>query len=73
MAKKLVPVLEQVLIALRPLIINQALGGPLSQGFPASLIYVLIVSQSPAIPLTFMLPSRNTSAGRPAVQANPTL
>src|SRR5262249_22226860 len=36
--------------------------------FPASLIYVLIVSPSPAVPSTFMpLPSRNTSAGHPVV------
>src|SRR6516164_455378 len=36
--------------------------------FPASLIYALIVSPSPAVPSTFMpLPSRNTSAGRPVV------
>src|SRR6516164_1972620 len=36
--------------------------------FPASLIYVLLVSPSPAVPPTFTpLPSRNTSAGRPAV------
>src|SRR5258708_9458744 len=36
--------------------------------FPLSLIYVLVVSPSPAVPSTFMpLPSRSTSAGRPVV------
>ena len=68
MAKKLVPVREQELIALGLLIINQAWEVVCQGGFPASLIYVLIVSPSPAVASTFMpLPSRNTSAGRPAV------
>src|SRR5206468_11052331 len=41
-------------------------GGLFPRRFPAS--FVLIVSPSPAVPSTFMLlPSRNTSAGRPVV------
>ena len=44
------------------------LGGPLPGGFPASLLYVLIVSPARVVPSTFMpLPSRNTSAGPPVV------
>jgi hypothetical protein len=56
---------EQQLIAQRPSMINQA-QDVFSQGsFRASLIYVLIVSPSPAVPSTSMPPpSRNTSAGR---------
>src|SRR5215471_20962899 len=52
---------EQQLIAKRPPLIKQA-REVLCQGrFPASLIYVLIVSPSPVVPPTFMpLPSRNT-------------
>src|SRR5215469_12470374 len=68
--KKLVPVTcsEQQLIAQRPSIINQAREVFCQGRFPASLICVLIVSPSPAVPPTFMpLPSRNTSAGRPVV------
>src|SRR5207244_8170894 len=59
---------EQELIALRPLMINQTWEPPAKGGLPASLIYVLIVSPSPAVASTFMpLPLRNTSAGRPVV------
>src|SRR5215813_6580736 len=60
--------LGQQLIAQRPSVINEA-REVLCQGrFPISLIYVLIVSPSPAVPPTFTpLPSRNTSAGRPVV------
>jgi hypothetical protein len=48
--------------------INQAREVFCQRRFPASLIYVLIVSLSPAVPSTFMpLPSRNTSTGRPVV------
>src|SRR5215472_4852020 len=51
--------------------INQAREAFCQGRFPASLIYVLIVSPSPAVSSvssTFMpLPSRNTSAGRPVV------
>jgi hypothetical protein len=53
------------IIALRMLMINQA--QEVSGRFPASLIYMMIVSPSPAVPSTPMpLPSRSTSAGRPA-------
>ena len=46
--------------------INQ--GGFCQGRFPVSLLYVLIVSPSSAVPSTLMpLPSRNTSAGRPVV------
>jgi len=66
MAKKLVPVREQELIALRLLITNQAWEVVCQGGFPASLIYVLILSPSPAVASTFVpLPSRNTSPRRP--------
>ena len=59
---------EQQLIAQLPPMINQAWEVFCQGRFPASLIYVLIVSPSPAVPPTFMpLPSRNTSAGRPVV------
>src|SRR5215471_21500788 len=59
---------EQQLIAQHPSMINQAWEVFCQGRFPASLIYVLIVSPSPAVPSTFMpLPSRNTSAGRPVV------
>ena len=59
---------EQQLIAQRPSMINEAREVLCKGRFPASLIYVLIVSPSPAVPPTFMpLPSRNTSAGRPVV------
>src|SRR5215467_10889347 len=59
---------EQQLIAQRQSMINQAREVFCQGRFPASLIYVLIVSPSPAVPSTFMpLPSRNTSAGRPVV------
>jgi hypothetical protein len=59
---------EQQLIAQRPSMINQAREAFCQGRFPASLIYVLIVSPSPAVPSLFMpLPSRNTSAGRPVV------
>jgi len=59
---------EQRLIAQRPPVINQAREVFCQGRFPASLIYVLIVSPSTAVPPTFMpLPSRNTSAGRPVV------
>src|SRR5215475_7867675 len=48
--------------------INQAREVFCQGRFPASLIYVLIVSPSPAVPSTFMpLPSRSISAGRPVV------
>src|SRR5215469_8088193 len=62
---------EQQLIAQRPSMINQAREAFCQGRFPASSIYVLIVSPSPAVSSvssTFMpLPSRNTSAGRPVV------
>src|SRR5215469_5783660 len=62
---------EQQLIAQRPSMINQAWEAFCQGRFPASLIYVLIVSPSPAVSSvssTFMpLPSGNTSAGRPVV------
>src|SRR5215471_5699514 len=59
---------EQQLIAQLPPMINQAWEVFCHVRFRASLIYVLIVSPSPAVPPTFMpLPSRNTSAGRPVV------
>src|SRR5437763_4066222 len=62
------PCPEPELIALRTLMINQARQRFCKWRFPASLIYVLIVSPSPAVPSTVMpLPSRNTSAGRPVV------
>src|SRR5712664_2379545 len=52
------------LTALRTLMINQAREVSCQGRFPASLIYVLIVSPWPAVPSTFMpLPSRSTSAG----------
>jgi hypothetical protein len=70
MVKKLVPVsaLSNNSLRQRPSMINEA-REVLCQGrFPASLIDVLIVSPSPAVPSTFRpLPSRNTSAGRPVV------
>src|SRR6516162_4710726 len=48
--------------------INQAREVFCQGRFPASLMYVVIVSPSPAVPPAFMpLPSRNTSAGRPVV------
>src|SRR5215472_9287064 len=59
---------ERQVIAQRPSMINQAREVFCQGRFPASLICVLIVSPSPAVPPTFMpLPSRNTSAGRPVV------
>ena len=59
---------EQQLIAQRPSMINEAREVLCQRRFSASLIYVLIVSPSPAVPPTLMpLPSRNTSAGRPVV------
>src|SRR5260221_10931949 len=59
---------EPELIALRTLIINQAREASCQWRFPASLIYVLIVSPWPAVPSTFMpLPFRSTSAGPPVV------
>ncbi len=59
---------EPELIALRPLMINQAREVFCQGRFPASLIYVLIVSPWPAVPSTFMpLPFRSTSAGPPVV------
>src|SRR5260221_12750176 len=58
----------QELFALRTLMINQAREVFCQGRFPASLIYVLIVSPSPAVPSTFMpLPSCSTSAGPPVV------
>jgi hypothetical protein len=58
---------EPEIIALRTLMTNQAREVFCQGRFPASLIYVLIVSPSPAAPSTLMpLPSRSTSAGRPA-------
>jgi hypothetical protein len=58
---------ELEIITLHTLMTNHA-REVLCQGrFPASLICVLIVSPSPAAPSTLMpLPSRSTSAGRPA-------
>src|SRR6516165_6854791 len=48
--------------------VNEAREVLCQERFPASIIYVLIVSPSPAVPSTFMpLPSRNISAGRPVV------
>src|SRR5258708_18726267 len=59
---------EPEIIALRTLMIKQAREVFCQGRFPASLIYVLIVSPSPAVPSTFMpLPSRSTSAGPPVV------
>src|SRR5215472_11156030 len=59
---------KQRLIAQRPPMINQAREVFCQGRFPASLIYVLIVSPSTAVPPTFMPPpSRNSSAGRPVV------
>src|SRR6266403_5872364 len=59
---------EPEIIALRTLMINQAREVSCQGRFPASLIYVLIVSPWPAVPSTFMpLPSRSTSAGPPVV------
>ena len=53
---------EEQIIALRTLTINQSREVFCKRRFSASLIiYVLIVSPSPAVPPTFMpLPSRNT-------------
>jgi hypothetical protein len=54
---------EPELIAQRTLMIDQAREVFCQGRFPASLIYVLIVSPSPAVPSTFMpLRSRSTSA-----------
>src|SRR6266550_5669651 len=48
--------------------INQAREVFCQRRFPASLIYVLIVSPPPSVPSTLMpLPSRSTSAGLPVV------
>jgi hypothetical protein len=59
------PCPEPEIIALQTLMINQA--QEVFGRFPASLIYVLIVSPSPAVPPTPMpLPSRSISAGPPA-------
>src|SRR5229473_593901 len=59
---------EPELIALRTVMINQARQRFCKWRFPASLIFVLIVSPSPAVPSTVMpLPSRSISAGRPVV------
>src|SRR6267378_2484212 len=59
---------DQELIALRKLMINKAREVSCQGRFPASLIYVLIASPSPAVPSTLMpLPSRSTSAGPPVV------
>src|SRR6516164_7288166 len=59
---------EQQLFAQRPSMINQAREVFCPGRFPASLLYALIVSPSPAVPSTFTpLPSCNTSAGRPVV------
>src|SRR6266404_4145992 len=53
---------DQELIALRKLMINKAREVSCQGRFPASLIYVLIASPSPAVPSTLMpLPSRSTS------------
>src|SRR5258706_6952671 len=61
---------EPKLIALLTLMINQAREVSCQRRFPASLIYVLIASPSPAVPTTFTpLPSRSTSAGPPVVQS----
>src|SRR5260370_32072049 len=68
MVKKLVLAAapEPELIALRTLMLNRAREVFCQGRFPASLIYVLIVSPWPAVPSTFMpLPSRSTSAGPP--------
>jgi hypothetical protein len=55
-------------IALRMLTINQAREVFCQRRFPASLIYMLIVSPSRAVESTLMpLPSRSTSAGFPVV------
>src|SRR5882762_8739323 len=59
---------EPELIALRTLMINRARQRFCQGRFPASLIYVLVVSPSPAVPSTFIpLPFRSTSAGPPVV------
>src|SRR6267378_3193949 len=48
--------------------INQAREVFCQRRFPASLIYVLMVSPPPSVPSTLMpLPSRSTSAGLPVV------
>src|SRR5882762_1462885 len=62
------PCPELEIITLRTLMINQAREVFCQRRFPASLIYVLIVSSPPAVPSTLMpLPSRSTSAGLPVV------
>ncbi len=59
---------EPELIALRPLMINQAREVFCQGRFPASLIYVLIVSPWPAVPSTLMpLPSRTALLWKPTV------
>src|SRR6266481_4204974 len=62
------PCPELEIITLRTLMINQAREVFCQRRFPASLIYVLIVSPPPAVPSILMpLPSRSTSAGLPVV------
>ena len=59
---------RQQLIGQRPSMIDQAREVFCQGRFPASLIYALIVSPSPAVPSTFRpLASGNTSACRPVV------
>src|SRR5207248_9852940 len=59
---------EPEIIPLRTLMISQAREVFCQRRFPASLIYVLIVSPPPAGPSILMpLPSRSTSAGLPVV------
>jgi len=59
---------RQQLIGQRPSMIDQAREVFCQARFPASLLYALIVSPSPAVPSTFRpLASGNTSAGRPVV------
>ena len=59
---------EPEIIPLRTLMVNQAREVFCQRRFPASLVYVLIVSPPPAVPSILMpLPSRSTSAGLPVV------